>query len=1040
MLNGIIRFSLQHRLLVFMTGFIVLIYGTLTVRQLPVDVFPDLTRPTVTVLVEAHALAPEEVETLILIPLENSLRGLPQMERLRSIAGQGLAVLYLEFAWGSDIYRNRQLVSEKLITVANSLPLGITPLLAPLASLMGQIHQIALTTNDSKITGQEIRTLADWVIRPRLLAIDGVAQVIAIGGGVKQYQILIKPEKLQEYQISLDTLEQALEELSLNTSGGIQAVDDQYRLVRNIGAVSSIEDIGLTYIDHYFDRPVLIKDIADIVIGEKIRVGDAGYNGQDAVVLSIQKQPGADTVKISKEIEEVLTDLKTVLPEGLLIDADVFQQAHFINRSIEGVTNKLWMGSLFVFIVLIIFLANFRMSLVTVTAIPLSFLVTFIVMSLFGLTVNTMTLGGLAIAIGELVDDSIVDVENIFRRVKEAARNGTSDSLLLLIFKASSEVRNSIFLSTVIIFLVFLPLFFLSGLEGRLLAPLGIAYLSALGASLIVSLTITPVLSYFLFQGRWRNLSEKRESFLLLILKKWEGKLLVHTLQRPKLIIAITILTLGSTFGLVSQLGRDFLPPFNEGTALLTLIKKPDISLEKARQIGVKAEQKLMSIDGVKSTSRKTGRSEEDEHIMPLSVSEIDINFVDIEADKETILQRIRSEFQDWDDVTISIGQQLSHLMDHMLSGVSAQLAVKIFASDLGELRQLGAQAQEIMKDIDGLVDLRLEQQVLIPQLKLYVLREEAASFYFSPTSLVRNFEGIFLGRNRGYVFEDDRRFEIFSSFLPTIKNDIEQINDVILSTLPKGDQVRIYDVADVYEGMGPNEISRENSKRRILVSANISGRDQRTVVNEVEAALLSKLNLSEGQYFTLGGQFEAEEQAAKKMIFYGFISLLLLTFILYIHFGSWVLTFQVMLSLPLAFVGGVIVLYFVEGRMTVASMVGFIALAGIASRNAIMLLTHYIHLMKYEGEKFTKAMIIRGTQERLAPLLMTALTAIFALVPLLFAKGDAGSEILYPVALVLTGGLLSSTLLDVFITPVLFYHFAEKSVENILNEKQEIF
>jgi CzcA family heavy metal efflux pump len=1040
MLNAIIRFSLQHRLLVFMTGFLVLVYGTLTVRELPVDVFPDLTRPTVTVLVEAHALAPEEVETLILIPLENSLRGLPQMERLRSVAGQGLAVLYLEFAWDSDIYRNRQLVSEKLISVTNALPPGVTPILGPLASLMGQIHQIALSANDSSLSGQEIRTLADWVIRPRLLAIDGVAQVIAIGGGVKQYQIIIEPEKLQEFQISLSALELALDEISLNSSGGYQMTEDQYRLVRNIGAVRGVEDIESTYVAHFFDRPIFVKDLANVVIGNKIRVGDAGYNGQDAVVLSIQKQPGADTVKISAAIEATIAELRDSLPKNLIIDADVFQQAHFIKRSIDGVTSKLWIGSLFVFLVLIVFLSNLRMSLVTVTAIPLSFLVTFIMMSLFGLTVNTMTLGGLAIAIGELVDDSIVDVENIFRRVKEAAAKGSSESLLLLIYKASSEVRNSIFLSTVIIFLVFLPLFQLSGLEGRLLAPLGVAYLTALGASLLVSLTITPVLSYYLFRGQWNKLSDNKETYLLSSLKKIEKKILDITLNSPKAIISVAIITFGLTIGLISQLGRDFLPPFNEGTALLTLIKSPDISWDKAREIGQKAEQALMSIEGVKSTSRKTGRSEEDEHIMPLSVSEIDINFLNPEDDKESILKKIRNEFENWDDVTISIGQQLSHLMDHMLSGVSAQLAVKIFASDLGELRQLGAKAQEIMKEIDGLVDLRLEQQVLIPQLKLHILRAEAAKFYFTPTSLVKNFEAMLLGRQRGYVFEDDRSFEIVSLFNPAIKDDLSQINDVFLSTLPNGRRVSIYDVADVYEGMGPNEIYREDSKRRIIISANISGRDQRAVADHVRHSLNEELALSEGQYFTLGGQFEAEEQAAKSMLFYGLISLLLLTFVLYVHFESWLLTFQVMISLPLAFVGGALALYLVEGRMTVASMVGFIALAGIASRNAIMLLTHYLHLMKHEGEGFTKAMIIRGTQERLAPLLMTALTAIFALAPLLIAKGEAGSEILYPVALVLTGGLLSSTFLDVFITPVLFYHFTGKSVDKILNQKQEIF
>lgn len=1036
MLDGIIRFSLNHRLLVLLAGFLVLVYGSLVVRDLPVDVFPDLTKPTVTVLVEAHALAPEEVETLVLLPLENSLKGLPHMERIRSVANQGLAVLYLEFDWDSDIYRSRQLVSEKLIGISSSLPEGVVPLLGPLTSLMGQIHQIALTS--SSLEGREIRTLADWVIRPRLLAIDGVAQVIAIGGGVKQYQIQIDPKKLQEFQVSLADLDQALESLSLNSSGGIQNFNDQSRLIRHIGAVQNLDDIRSTYLTHFFDRPIFVKDVAEVVIGDQIKVGDAGYNGQDAVVLSVQKQPGADTVKISAEIERTLQELVPSLPKDLVIDANVFQQSHFIQRSIEGVKSKLWSGSLLVFVVLIIFLANFRMSIVTVTAIPLSFLITFVVMSLFGLTVNTMTLGGLAIAIGELVDDSIVDVENIFRRLKEGAQKDRRESLLRIIFDASSEVRNSIFLSTVMIVLVFLPLFNLSGLEGRLLMPLGMAYLTALVASLVVSLTVTPVLSYYLFKGGWTKLKERGDTALMAFLKGLEARLLSLTLNTPKLIVTLAFLTLAGSLWLVTQLGRDFLPPFNEGTALVTIVKSPDISWERAHELGRQAEEKLIAIPGVKSASRKTGRSEADEHIMPLSVSEIDINFENPENDKEAILERIREEFENWEGVSLSIGQQLSHLMDHMLSGVSAQLAVKIFASDLTELRQLGAQAYEAMKKIDGVVDLRLEPQVLVPQLKIHILRREAAESYYSASDLVESFEGLFLGKKRGYVFEDDRSFEIISLLEPSVKESLQSLNELTLSTLPNGKKVTVYDVADVYEGSGPNEIYRENSKRRILVSANISGRDLRGVVEEVRAVLTKELSLKEGQYFTLGGQFEAEEQAAQKMMFYGIISLILLVLVLYSHFRSWILTFQVMISLPLAFVGGVVILYFTEGRMTVASMVGFIALAGIASRNAIMLLTHYLHLMKYEGEMFTKEMVIRGTQERLAPLLMTALTAIFALAPLFFAKGEAGSEILYPVALVLMGGLVSSTLLDIFVTPVLFYHYAKSSTQYVLNLKKD--
>lgn len=1038
MLNNIIKFSLNNRFLVLVTGMLVVVYGSLVLRDIPVDVFPDLTRPTVTLMTEAHGMASEEVEVLITTPLENNLNGMPGLERIRSISSEGLSVIFLEFSWDSDIYLVRQFVSEKLISSREYMPRGATTTMGPISSLMGQIQLIALTASDKSIDEMEIREIADWVIRPRILSIEGVAQVIPLGGKVKQYQIVLDPHKINKYQISLDKLEASLSEIGSNSPGGYQSKGTQTFLVRNIANPRSIEDIERTYIDHYFGEPVYLKDIAQVKIGEQYRLGDGGYNGRPAVVLSIQKQPLADTVRISKEIDRAIDGLSSSLPEGLIIDTSVFKQANFIERSISGVKEKLRNGSILVLIVLLIFLANLRMSIITITAIPLSFCVTFIILYLFGLSVNTMTLGGLAIAIGELVDDSIVDVENIFRRIKENSTLASPKSLLKTIFLASSEVRNSIVLSTIIIALVFMPLFYLSGLEGRLLVPLGVAYLTALFASLVVSLTITPVLSYYFFKKGWKNLKTRKEPFILALLKNIEGTLLSKILNRPLIVIMTTLLVGLSALFTLSKMGRDFLPPFNEGTAMLSVYKPVDVSLERSMEIGQKVERALMSIEGVKSVSRRTGRSEEDEHIMPVHISEIDINFDDSVVDHRPILDEIRFKLEEIENISISIGQQISHLMDHMLSGVSAQVAIKIFSRELSDLRAHALNAYQSLSDIEGLVDLRIEQQQLVPQLRIHLMRNELGKALLTPGEISEHLESLLYGKKRGFILESERVFDIFSFVAQDHKNDVETLNSIPLKTLPNGELVTLYDVADVYLGRGPNEIHRENKSRRILLSANISGRDLGSTVEEVDQVLSDKLQLGEGDFYTIGGQFEAQREASRKIFLFSILSTFLIIVILFINFRSLVLTAQIFLSIPMALTGGVFFLYYLEGSLTVAAMVGFIALAGIASRNAVMLISHYLHLMKYEGESFGLQMIVRGTQERLAPMLMTALTAFFALLPLLFAKGESGSEILYPVAVVITGGLITSTLFDIFVTPVIFYNFAKNASYKLLQSIEE--
>jgi Cu(I)/Ag(I) efflux system membrane protein CusA/SilA len=906
---------------------------------------------------------------------------------------------------------------------------------------MGQIQQISLSSKNGEINPIELRTLADWTLRPRLLSIPGIAQVISLGGGVKQYQILIDSEKLNHFQIELKQLDTALSKLNHNTSGGFLNKGRQELLIRNIGAAKSIEDIQQSLVGTHFGRPVLVGDIAEVKIGAQLKRGDASYNGSDAVVMAIQKQPGADTVQITQNIEEAIQDMRSQLPEDLRIETDIFKQATFINSSIEGVLGKLQSGSILVFIILLIFLANMRLSIITLTAIPLSFYITFITFDFFGLGVNTMTLGGLAIAIGELVDDSIVDVENIYRRLKENAAKANPMSALKVVFKASSEVRNSIVLATVIIALVFLPLFSLTGLEGRLLVPLGAAYLISLMASLLVSLTVTPVMSYYLLRNSTTNPKEQKETFVLKTLKSMQRKALTKLLHRPLLIIGLTTsLGLGA-MALIPLMGRDFLPPFNEGTAMVTVFAPLGISLNESNRIGREVEKRLMSITGIKSVSRRTGRSEEDEHAMPVHISEIDVSF-NLEKlpskSKEEVLKKIRLELEGLKGVSFNVGQPLSHLMDHMLSGVSAQIALKIFGPELSDLRAYGAKAYSILKDIPGLVDFRLEQQDLIPQLKVYVLRDLAAQALMSPGEITEMLEGALNGKVVSSIIEEGRYFNLYYRFNERSQQDIPTLNGLVLKTLPNAQKVTLYDVADVYEGSGPNEINRENAQRRILLSGNVSGTDLGSVVEEVERRLDKDLDLKQGLHYTIGGQFESQERASRKILLYGLLAILAITFLLFIHFQSKMITAQILLSLPLAFMGGIVLLYLTEKNITIAALVGFVTLCGIASRNAIMMISHYLHIMRYEGEEFSKEMIIRGSQERLAPVLMTACTAIFALLPLLFAKQEAGSEILYPVAIVVVGGLLSSTVLDVIFTPVVFYNYAKKATHKYLNHQSK--
>lgn len=1037
MLDQLIRISLNKRLVTLSLALVLVIAGSFSLTHLPVDVFPDLSKPTVTIVTEAHGKAPEEVETLVTLPIEAQLNGLPGLTAIRSTSGVGLSIIYVQFEWGTDIFRSRQLVAEKLSLAKEMLPDGIQPVMGPISSLMGQIQQIALYTNNKDIDPMELRTLAEWVIRPRLLSIPGVAQVIPMGGGLKQYQILISAEKINLKGLTIEDLDHILRKISQNTTGGYFNKEENELLVRNIGIVTSIEDIQKTVVGLHFGHPVLLSDIAEVKVSPATKRGDSSYNGDPSVVLVIQKQPETDTVKITQSIDHAIEELKPTLPEGVEITTDVFKQSNFIQASIAGIKGKLVLGIILVFGVLFLFLANLRMSLITLTAIPLSFLITFIVFRIFGLTINTMTLGGLAIAIGELVDDSIVDVENIFRRLKENAQSLQPRKNLKVIFEASSEVRNSIVTATFIICLVFIPLLNLTGLEGRLFTPLAISYLIALIASLVVSLTVTPVLCYFLL-GK-AELKEHAETRFVKWLKAKDTTLLTICLERPKQIVLFVGVLFLIALSLVPLMGKNFLPEFNEGTALATIGAKPGINLQEANRIGNLAERLILEVPEVKSVSRRTGRAEKDEHAMGLNVSEIDIDFKkNIKRSREEILNHIRQKLEVFEGMNISVGQPIAHLIDHMSSGVAAQIAIKIYGQDLQELRESAMNVKEAISGISGLVDVRVEQQGLIPQLKIHLMRDLAAEYGLSAGEITSTLESALNGDEIAQVIEGQKYFDVFFRYDDASRKNIESIQNMILTILPDGRKVKVSDVADVYETQGPNEINRDNGQRRIFVSANVSGRDLVSAVEEIKKNVAEKVQFPVGTYVVYGGQFEAQASATRNILFFGFFALLGIAFLLYSQFQSKVIVGQIMLTIPFAFIGGIILLFLIDRNITIASMVGFITLSGIACRNGIMMISHYLHLMKHEKETFSKKMIIRGSLERLVPVLMTATVASLALMPLVFAKGQTGSEILHPVAVVIVGGLISSTLLDILVTPTVFYWIGKHSAESFINKKEK--
>ena len=1031
MINAILRFALRNRLLVLCVFLIIFILGLVAMLNAPIDVLPDLNRATVTIMTEAPGLAPEEVEALVTIPLETTMNGAHGVERVRSVSGIGLSVIYVEFDWGSDIYLDRQLVNERLQIAKEQLPTGVTPIMAPISSIMGEILLLGVSSKDGQTTPMELRSLADWVLRPRLLTVKGVSQVTPIGGEVKQYQVLLEPRSLWNYNVTLGDVERAASSFQGNTTGGYLESKNQEYLIRNLGRSASIDDLGSTVVVFRNGAPVRISEVAKAQLGAKTKRGDGSINGKPGVILSVYKQPGANTVSLSRQVEAALTEIARNLPPDVEI-VQLFKQSNFIEAAIQNVEDALRDGSVFVVLVLFIFLLNFRTTAITLTAIPLSFAVTALFFHLAGISINTMTLGGLAVAIGELVDDAIVDVENVYRRLKENRQRVDPQPILQVIYSASKEVRNSIVFATILVILVFIPLFFLSGIEGRLFAPLGIAYIVSILASLLVSITVTPVLCYYLLPKA--KFMIKPDGFFVRWLKKLDRRQLSVTLNHPNVVIAAASLLVVAALSSVTFLGREFLPPFNEGTATINLLATPGTSLSESNRLGTLAEELLLQVPEVTVVGRRTGRAELDEHAEGVHYSEIDVDFKQLGRKHEAVLNDVRERLSQIPGVVLNIGQPISHRLDHLLSGVRAQIAVKLFGTDLTTLRSKASEMEAVMREIEGVVDLQIEKQVLIPQVKIQVDREKALKYGVQVGELTEFLETALNGKVVSQVLDGQRTYDVLVRFADAGRSDLDALRHALVDT-PSGVKIPLENLATILDSKGPNSIVREDAQRRIVVSCNTAGRDLGSVITEMQQKIGDHVELPPGYFITYGGQFESQEAATRTIAFLGLLSLIGMVLVLYTHFNSMTIVLQVLINIPLALIGSITAIFLSGGVLSVATLVGFITLTGIASRNTIMMISHYLHLMKEENEDFSKEMVIRGSLERLVPVLMTALTAGLALIPLVLSKGEPGKEILYPVATVILGGLLSSTLLDMIVTPAVFYKFGRRAVERFIKQ-----
>ncbi|MCW5648206.1 MAG: efflux RND transporter permease subunit [Ramlibacter sp.] len=1031
MFEKLVHASLGNRLMVIVMSVVLLVLGAFTLVRMPVDVFPDLNKPTVTLQVEAGGMAPEEVEQLITFPLETSMGGIPGVESIRSVSSVGLSFVYVTFDWKTDIYRARQMVGERLQVVREQLPQGVEHVgMGPISSIMGEIMLLALPIDTAKISPMAVREYADFVMRPRLLTLPGVAQVVPIGGEVRQYQVQPDTARMAALGVDLEGIEAALKGFSGNSSGGFLELNSREYLIRNIGRTTRLEDLQRLPVTFRNGRSIQLQQVATVTFAPAIKRGDAGLNGQPAVILGIQKQPDADTVKLTEKVEAALDELKKGLPAGMGEPKITMRQATFIESSVDTLRGKLLAASVVVAVVLYFFLLNVRTTLISLTAIPLSVMITVLVFKYFGLSINTMTLGGLTIAIGGLVDDAVVGVENVLRRLKmdRAAHPNHRMGPLELIAKATLEVRSGIVIATVIIVLVLMPLFFLPGIEGRLMQPLAIAYIVSLLASMVVSVTLTPVMSYYLLP-RIKGL-DHGDTRVQAWIKARYAAALTRVLAAPRVWVAAGAVSAVLAMLAVPLFPTTFLPPFNEGVALVGLRLNPGTTLTESARIGSIAEKALAGVPEVEHVGRRSGRAELDEHAEGVHVSELDLKLKRSDRSIEAVYADIRSRIATL-PAAIGIGQPISHRIDHMLSGVRSQIAIKIFGDDLDVLRGEAEALRQRLSSINGVVDLEVEKQVLTPQIKVQVDYDRALGLGIPPAKLLAELQVLIDGERVTQIVEGSRRFNLVLR-LPEASRGIEGLRNLMIDT--PGGRVPLSQLASVEESDGPNQVSRDDGRRRIVLSANAQGRALSDVVTDIRAAI-GETKLPEGYFISIGGQFQAQEEASRLIGLLSIASVGLIFLILYSRYRSGILAAIIMANIPLALVGAVVGLWLSGQPLSVAALVGFITLAGIAIRNGILKVSHYINLCAFEGEDFDTKMLLRGSQERLTPVLMTALVAALALAPLLFEADMPGTEILHPVAVVIFSGLITSTLLDSFLTPAMVALFGRKPIAALVED-----
>jgi len=1024
MLNKIIKFSLNNKLFILLGAALLTVGGLYVTQKMDVDVFPDLTAPTVVVMTDARGLSAEEVERLVTFHIETAVNGATDVRRVRSASMQGSSFVWVEFDWGTNIFKARQIVSEKMVTLAGALPAGVVPVLAPQSSVMGEILFVGLQSDSTSL--MDLRTLAEWVVKPEILATGGVSQVTIIGGDYKQYQILADPQKMDVYGVTMNELAAVGRTMSVNSSGGVIRDYGNEFMLRGMARTNDLEELGATFIKTVHGKPVVVSDLADVVIGSAVKLGYASQNGKPAVILSISKQPNINTLNVTENIERNLAEIQKSLPPDVKMDTKIFRQADFIEASVRNVGEALIEGALFVVIILFLFLGSFRTTLISVIAIPLSLLGSVIVLYLLGMNINTMTLGGMCIAIGSLVDDAIIDVENVYKNLRHnhSLPKQERKRVFNVVFDASREIRASILNATFIIIVAFIPLFFLSGMEGRMLKPLGVAYIVALFMSLIVAMTLTPLLCKLMLSDEKYLNKNEQDSWLARKLSRLYASSLKWVLRNKKKALYPTLALFILSVVLFFTMGQSFLPDFNEGSLTISAVSAPGVSLDESNRLGNLIENELLKIPEVTSTARRTGRGELDEHSQTTNSAEIDVNFHLKKRSRNAFLSDVRETLADIPGIASTVGQPLEHRIDHILSGTRANIAIKLFGADLSTLFMMGNQIKNSIKSINGLVDVAVEQQTETPQIQIRANRGRLAKYGITIEDFNKFVELAFAGEKLADIYEGQRSFDLVLRLNNNYTGTIDGVRSALIDT-GNGRKIPLEEVADVVSTGGPNSISRENVQRRIVISANVSGRDMKSVVNDIKKSISQNIHLPEAYRIEYGGQFESAENAARTLLISSILAICIIFLLLYGEFKNLTLSAIILLNLPLALIGGVFAVFFTSGVISIPSIIGFITLFGIATRNGILLISRYQHLQEnYElGIKNyeLRKTIIQGSIDRLNPILMTALTAALALIPLVFQGDKPGNEIQSPMAVVVLGGLLSSTLLNIYIVPIVY-------------------